>query len=1235
MNDLNGQKPDRSIISSWPKTGGYSIGVFQFDSYPNQDERNVLIEQGVQFVEYLSGRSFLVALRDDCNWSSINELGIKAYAAWSPEIKFLNDGVVPSIARADGNNVLVNLHYFDFIPHTSVTGALGNVAELVELRSTYDYITVKVDESKISQLASLPSVKFIDWKYDYGEPENYTSRTGHRVNYLSPENTNGLDFDGEGVHVMLQDDGFIGPHIDYQGRIVQYWMGNNGDHGDHVGGTIAGAGNLDPHTTGQAPGADMSVYKAAPEYQGFDSISIHYNTKDVVITSTSYSNGCNAGYTAFTRVMDEQTYDMERLVHVFSAGNSGTSNCGYGAGNLWGNITGGHKMGKNTITVGNLTDEDVIATSSSRGPATDGRIKPDVCTKGTNVYSTTDPNSYTTKTGTSMSCPGVSGTLAVLYDAYEDINGALPPSGLMKACVMNTCDDLGNPGPDFIHGWGRVNARKAYELFSNNYIITGSLTDQDSVSHSINVPANAKQLRVMVYWTDPEASIGASTHLVNDIDMSMTDPNGGTHIRWTPDPTPNPVNLDSPAAPGPDHINNVEQIVIDNPTSGTHNVKLKGFNIPSGPQEYFLVYWFEQPQLLVTYPVGGESFTPFSQEMLRWDSPETTGDFTIEYTLDGNNWSVLSSNVSANQSYFYWNIPNAATPDARVRITHNQSGASGTSDPLSILRRPSGLTVIYSCPDSIGLQWNNVPDADSYDVFKLGSKYMEVIGNSSSTTFTDYTSNPLSEDLWYSVNAKQIEGTVSKRVNAIRKSPGIFNCVIPTDLELTTVNPDAGSFYTCHSDSGYSIGVTVTNTGTTPISLFDASYETESGQLFQQSFTTNLAPGATESFLFSAPILGFNGLEEVTVAVSLAGDGNEYNDTIVTHFQEVEEETVLPQFRENFEDFSVCSPASDCGFTVCDLTNGWTNEPNGEVDDIDWRTFFGDTPSDFTGPSSDHNPGTPQGRYLYLEASGDCTFQTANVVSPCIDLVGAEEATLSFWYNMYGAEMGNLNLDVFDGEKWHLAVMPELSGNKGGAWLEQVVDLSDFTGNIINIRFRGTTGSGFRSDMAIDDIALTAPPVANFVYEIDQPTTNVFFTDLSYLSDTMQFSLGDGSVLDSVPFAYNYNVINSFIVEQIVANEIGSDTAVQLIQGLGLNSLEENEVAIYPNPAMDYFDLEQATEGSFQDLVVYDANGRIVMQESIDSGLIQRYDISSLKPGLYMIRLSGKSEIVTPLSIIR
>ena len=114
------------------------------------------------------------------------------------------------------------------------------------------------------------------------------------------------------------------------------------------------------------------------------------------------------------------------------------------------------------IAVGNLDYKSDLASSSSRGPAADGRIKPDICAQGTNVYSTYPNYTYQTISGTSMACPGISGVLAQLYQAYKQTNnGNNPPSALMKCILLNTADDIGNPGPDFKHGWGVANSYRS------------------------------------------------------------------------------------------------------------------------------------------------------------------------------------------------------------------------------------------------------------------------------------------------------------------------------------------------------------------------------------------------------------------------------------------------------------------------------------------------------------------------------------------------------------------------------------------------------------------------------------------------------------------------------------------------------------------------------------------------------------------------------------------------------
>src|SRR4030095_945077 len=100
--------------------------------------------------------------------------------------------------------------------------------------------------------------------------------------------------------------------------------------------------------------------------------------------------------------------------------------------------------------------EDKINGSSSGGPAKDGRLKPEICAVGTDVYSTQPNNTYGFNTGTSMACPGISGNFAMLIHAYRDLNGGSSPlSALIKATLMNTADDLGNAGPDYQYGYGR------------------------------------------------------------------------------------------------------------------------------------------------------------------------------------------------------------------------------------------------------------------------------------------------------------------------------------------------------------------------------------------------------------------------------------------------------------------------------------------------------------------------------------------------------------------------------------------------------------------------------------------------------------------------------------------------------------------------------------------------------------------------------------------------------------
>src|SRR5207248_11725877 len=104
---------------------------------------------------------------------------------------------------------------------------------------------------------------------------------------------------------------------------------------------------------------------------------------------------------------------------------------------------------KNSVTVGAIQATGTsIASFSSRGPTTDGRVKPELVAKGTDQLSTFPNNRYATEQGTSMSTPVVTGIAGMLTQQYRKTFGKTPSASILKTLLIAGADDLGNAGPD-------------------------------------------------------------------------------------------------------------------------------------------------------------------------------------------------------------------------------------------------------------------------------------------------------------------------------------------------------------------------------------------------------------------------------------------------------------------------------------------------------------------------------------------------------------------------------------------------------------------------------------------------------------------------------------------------------------------------------------------------------------------------------------------------------------------
>jgi hypothetical protein len=463
-------------------------------------------------------------------------------------------------------------------------------------------------------------------------------------------------------------------------------------------------------------------------------------------------------YDASSSFTDKQLNDSANLglLHVLISHNGG--NAGFKT------VSSGWATAKNVLTVGSTNDRDEPSLFSGKGPVNDGRLKPEVVGVGEDVTTLAFDNDYTGFTGTSASAPGVTGTLALLYERYADLGrGQVPDAALMKALICNTADDIANPGPDYITGFGRINARRAVEALEENFYFTNTLSQGQSFTHAITVPPGTGQLRVMLYWDDKEAAEGSTINLVNNLDLKVSS-TSSDYLPWIL----NPSVPSTDAVRGVDNLNNIEQVTIDNPSSGVYSIKVMASSVPFGPESYFIVYEIVKPHIIVTYPYGGESLKPGETTLIRWDS-YGSGNVTVQYSLnDDSGFKTIASDIPASQKFVQWIVPDV-TAKGIVRVTDGTLVGESVRE-FNILPVPSGLSATNSSATSILFTWNEVPDASSYEVYLLSpsDKLIQSKGITNDRSFT-FENLMIGLDYWMSVRAITATGIVSERANAIKK----------------------------------------------------------------------------------------------------------------------------------------------------------------------------------------------------------------------------------------------------------------------------------------------------------------------------------------------------------------------------------------------------------------------------------------------------------------------------------
>jgi len=637
--------------------------VVQFKDKVVKGQREAMLETGAGYHSYLPDNAFLVQA-SSTQIAAVRALDfVRVVIPWEPYLRIAPELQTP-LWRSDSGPAIVMAESFAgderLVAFASARGA-------TVLERDGPFTTLSIPRSLLVGIASLPTVTWVE-NWEPREIDNRNSAviqgarqntdgafSGASLRLWSFNPATGLfeGTTGKDVVVAVSDTGLDVSHPGFAGKIVLFDnMGNpgtqtSGSHGTHTAGTVLGSGAwraadagiaVPGKYAGIAPEAKLVVENIFGASPSNTQAGVDNAVGGAVISSNSWSSG--GSYDGDARLYDRMARDSwtdganvsslgpQPVLYFFSAGNAG------GTGNA--HRIASPSQGKNVISVGATGDENPLsmhdmAGFSSRGPADDERIKPDLVAPGEDVmsamalgggFSNPQGTSYGEASGTSMSCPGAAGAAAVAWQFYKDRIGVDPSPDMMKAILINGADEMDGSrypvlGPD--QGFGRINLSTSLLTLSARQQIwmdrPAALSTGEEMVLTYPIADSLTPFVITLAWLDEPGDAGASPALVNDLDLYVVGPNGDRFYGNKMD-----ANGDSQKGTVADRLNSVEKVKFAAPSPGYYEVHINGSNVPVGPQDFSLAIrgnvatdWYdllvEKVTTNATNPIEGNSVT--------------------------------------------------------------------------------------------------------------------------------------------------------------------------------------------------------------------------------------------------------------------------------------------------------------------------------------------------------------------------------------------------------------------------------------------------------------------------------------------------------------------------------------------------------------------------------------------------------------------------------------------------
>ena len=521
--------------------------------------------------------------------------------------------------------------------------------------------------------------------------ETKISDQNFSVNNINKANAIFSNIKGQNQIVSIKDELFDIKDVDLLNKYIisttQPSVVSN--HASGMATIIAGLGNSSVLGKGVATQAKIQSSNFLIIFP--DNIQTLSETK---IQNHSYGTQIENFYGFLANAYDEHLFSNPTFTHCFSSGNKGQ--LGFKS------ITGNFKQSKNSLVVGAIDQNEVITNFSSKGPAHDGRIKPEIVAFSS--QGTSNSNAITT------------GVLTLMKQYYKELFTNDLNNDLAKAIIINSSKDLGNVGPDYTYGYGNIDAYKSLKTITDTRFLRDNVTINQTKNHTVTLPSNVKYLKVTLVWNDLPSTINNNISLVNDLDLVVTSPVNSNYLPYVL----NPELLQQPATIGQDHINNIEQVVVNNPTSGQFNFAVSATTITNTSQEYAIAYEYElQNNFEWNYPIANDNF-PYDGKIIspfKWNTTyaNATGNLEISYD-DGLTWQIINTNVNLESGQFAFTPSEKLFTKAKLKMTIGNTNYVSNS---FIISYDLNINTTLVCNDATEIVWEKPDQVFNFNIYQL------------------------------------------------------------------------------------------------------------------------------------------------------------------------------------------------------------------------------------------------------------------------------------------------------------------------------------------------------------------------------------------------------------------------------------------------------------------------------------------------------------------------------------